>query len=189
MSSVNHQLAKIMVEILTKKCITDIEDLPNVKGSTKVNEVSVKRTTGGLRLALAVMHFDFVKKEGWANTAVPRADISDGLEYPTELSTSTFERLRGSIMLSANLSTTGETQMEADEVIQEVIARVRRALMNSSHRFVGICDTYGNKVTRFKVVGDAEYDSGADTSNNTKDFIRWVAIVEVPRVYPPGAKE
>jgi len=189
MSSVNHLLALKISEILTKACIANIADLPDVKGSTKVNEVKIKRTTGGLRLALAVMHFDYVKKESWANTAVPRADIADGLDYPVETSHSTFERLRGSVMLSANLSTTGETQTEADEVIQEVIARARRALMNNSGKLIGFSDTYGGKVTRFKIVGDAEYDSGADTSNNTKDFIRWVAIVEYPRVYPPGAKE
>ena len=187
MSAANHLLAVQLISILTKACIDDVPDMVNVKGSTKVNEVTLKRATGGVRLSLTVMHFDYVKKEGWSNTAVPRADIADGLDYPCETNTSTFERVRGSIMLSANLSTTGENQIEADEVIQEVLARARRAVLNNIGQLIGISDSYGNKVTRFKIVNDTEYDSGADTSNNTKDFIRWVAVVEVPRKYSVGA--
>jgi len=187
MSAANHMLALKMIDILTKACITDVNELPDVKGSTKVNEVVIKRGTGGARLSLAVMHFDFVKREGWSNTAVPLADVADGLQYPPETSSSTIERLRGSVMLSANLSGTGENQVEADAVVQEVLARSRRALLNNIRQLVDFKDSYGNEVSRFKIVNDTEYDSGADTSNNTRDFIRWVAIVEVPRQYAVGA--
>lgn len=187
MSAANHMLALKLVDILTEACITNVNELPDVKNSTKVNEVVIKRGTGGARLSLAVMHFDFVRREAWSNTAMPARAIPDGLDYPEETSSSTIERLRGSIMLSANLSGTGENQVEADAVVQEVLARARRAMLNSIRQLTGFRDSYGNEVSRFKIVNDTEYDSGADTSNNTRDFIRWVAIVEVPRQYTVGA--
>ena len=182
MSAVNHLMALRHMEVLKKACIDDVPDQLDVKGSTKANVVALRRDTSGSRISVVVMHFDPVKKDGWSNSVGSRHAIADDLDYPPEDSGGIFERVHGVVMVTANLASTGEDQVEADYIVQEIIARARRALVDNMKSFAGIKDTYGNVVQHFKVVGDAEYDSGADSSNKTVAFIRWVAIVRIPYV-------
>ena len=179
MSSVGHELVMRMKALLIAKCVDEIAEPVGQKMSTKADLVTLRRLTSPVRIGLVIQHFDPIKKEGWANeTAGSNQDKpTDGWEVPAREGGlgNTFERIRGSVEVVVNLTNTREDEEEADQVIQEVIARVKHTLRKSTN-LVAFTDTYGEAVTMFSVVGDTEYESGAGNSNTTRAFVRWVAI-------------
>ncbi len=180
MSSVKHELAVRLKALLQEECIDKIAE-PAGKGCTKVDKIYLRRATSNDRLSLVIQFFDPIKKEGWSDETVgAKQDTpSDGWKLPSgEIGGGTFERLRGSIMVIANLTTTRESEEEADEVVQEVIARVKHILRTNKKRLAGFTDSYGESISDFIVAGDTQYDSGAGNSNTTRDLIRWVAITK-----------
>lgn len=168
-----------MIEALQKACIDSVTDAAGKKGSTKVDQIEVRRHTQEARLSLVVARFDPLKKEGWANETVG-ANVdkpTDGLMLPPgEVGRGTIERLRGTVTLVADLTGTSEDSLEADRIVQTVLARARKTL-NTPVWYGGIGDQYGNSIWQVLVVGDTEYESGADTSNVTRAYIRWVATM------------
>ncbi len=181
MSSVGNELVKRIKVLLKARCIDEVREtaLPGQKMSTRADLITLRKLTSPVRIGLVVQHFDPIKKEGWANeTAGSNQDKpTDGWDVPARESGlgNTFERIRGSVGISINLTNTREDEDEADQVIQEVIARVKHALRKAT-TLTGFVDSYGEAVTIFSVVGDTEYESGAENSNTTRAYVRWVAI-------------
>jgi len=176
MSSVKHLLALAIKNALIAECITAITD-----EDTKVDEIVLRKFNGTARLVLVVQHFHPIEEAGWSDTIVGalNSQASDGFKgWPTmDSSGSTNQKIRGSIMLSGNLVSTGETSEEADRIIQEVVSRVKWTLKKYRDTFIGIpADSYGEKIVDFMDVASSEYDSGADTANTSRVFVKWVAM-------------
>jgi hypothetical protein len=171
-----HELAMRIIAILKQECIDNVPDLPNKKLSTKVNVIGLRKVIGDNRISLTVQHFHPTQREQWSNEIVGSRDALavDGLRFPAKMvGGDTFLRFKLAIQLKANLSSTGETPEQADGVIQEVISRTVWAIIHHGDQLINIQDKYGIRTYEVTVVGDAEYDSGAENANNT---IAWIKV-------------
>ena len=182
MSSCKHLLAKAILEALTEECINKVP----VGDETRVDEIALRKYAGTARLVLIVQHFHPIKELAWADAIVAASSTqsTDGFRnWPTmDSSGGANSRIRGSVMLSGNLVSTGEDTTKADEIIQEVAARVEWTLWKYRDTFIGIPkDSYGRKIVEFQAVAASEYDSGADTSNTSKIWIEFVAMTHRER--------
>lgn len=178
-TTVKHELAIRMRQILQEECIDNIEGSANTKLSTKANIVGIRKVVGDFRIALTVQNFHPIERDAWSDEAVPRSDSEskDGTRFPSmTVGGRQFYRLRMAIEVNANLTSTNESTEDANMVIQEVIARVRWAIKKHNKRLAGISDKYGVTTIKALVVGDTEYDSGAETSNISRSWIR-VSII------------
>jgi len=176
MASIKHLLAMKIKELLTASCVTAIPD----DDPTKVEEIVLRKMTGAPRLGLVVMNFDPLLLEGRGDKIVSaRQFATDGLNYPPRESTgATNDRIDGTVEIIANLTRTKEDTEEADEIIQEVIARVEYTLRTHRADFRAIPqDSYNRFIYDFTIVDTMEYDSGAKSANTTRSFVRWTAIV------------
>jgi len=174
MSSVKHLLADKIKTILTAACITNIA----ADDPTRVDFIGIRKVTGNYRITLTIQHFDPIQREAHSDESVgksPRGE--DGyLMPPRDNSGTTYERIQGTVMVACNLTGTKETTELADEYVQEVVARVKNALRKNKSTLTGFADTYGERVATFEVTGSAQYDSGAEIANVTRDFVRWTAL-------------
>ncbi len=175
MSSVKLLVSQKITDLLQKACIDDIpEDEP-----TRVEVIIRRKSTGNPRLGLVIMYFDPLLQEGHMDKTMgsPKGMQSDGLDYPArEVGGNIYERITGSVEVIANLSKTKEDVETADQIIQEVLARVKWALRMGRNQLMGLKDSYGESVTDFTVTGTGEYDSGGGTANTTRFFVRWTAV-------------
>jgi len=126
------------------------------------------------------MQFDPLLLEGRGDKIVSaRQFATDGLNYPPRDSTgTTYDRVDGTVEVIANLTRTREDMEDADEIIQEVVARVEYTLRRNRTALRAIPkDSYDRFIYDFTVVDTMEYDSGAGNANLARTFIRWTAIV------------
>ncbi len=178
MAALRRLLTTRMRDTLAKYCSDLMTD-----EKTKVDQVAIRvqdiRSTD--RLVLVVKNFDPIELGGWSDlTQGQRApDQNTGMRLPPgTIGGDTFEQIRGIVELNANLTKSRETVDEADEIIQEVLARAKAALRGAWWK--GLKDDYGEIVVAFRVIGGAELDSGAKTANTTHYFLRWVAFTYAP---------
>ncbi len=180
MSSIKHMIATELMTILQEECINKIPE----DSKSRVTIIGIRKTIGEYKLALTVQHFHPMEMEAWSDAIVGAwvASTSDGSKWPTQDSTgATFEKIRGSVQLDANLTRTKELPVAADEIIQEVIARAKWAMRTRAQEIRGLKDSYGETVQDFRIVGTVEYDSGAENANTSRAFIKWVAITYASR--------
>jgi len=182
MSATKHLLAVAIRDALLMECQTNIP----VDDVTRVDEVVLRKFNGTARLVLVVQHFHPIDRQAWADAIVSSGtQQTDGFRmWPTmDSSGGTNERIRGSVMVSGNLVSTGEEAVDADEIIQEVVARVKWTLRQYRNEFIAIpVDDFGEKIADFQVVAAEEFDSGADTANTSRVFVKWVALTHAKGV-------
>ena len=172
MSAAKHLLGMALKDILEEACITNV---PN-GDPTRADVVGLRRVVGAYRIAVTVQYFDPMLAERWTDDrANGQRDSHDGVWLPVRDTLGTFERIRGSILVQANLAESGEDAVTADQIIQEVIARAKYAIRRNRSKLM-VTDSYGETVFDFHVVEAAEYDSGGENSHNTREFIRWTAL-------------
>ena len=173
MSSCKHHLGKTLVEILEQACITDVP----ASDPTRADVVGLRKVIGSYRIAITVLYFDPMLQEQWIDErAAGRRDQQDAVWLPPRDTTSEYERIRGAILVQANLSETGEEAIKADEIVQEVITRAKFAIRRNRSRLM-FEDSYKQTVFDFHIVAASEYDSGGENSHVTREYIRWVALL------------
>jgi len=171
MSAVKHLLGVALKNIIEQACILDLSPTD----PTRADIVGLRKISGGYRLAIVVQYFDPMLQEGWIDSrSNAKRDQSDGMWLPVRDMTGEFGRIRGSILVQANLSETGEDAVTADAIIQEVVARVKWAIRKNRNELM-LKDTFGESIFDFSIVESAEYDSGGEDSHNTREYIRWAA--------------
>lgn len=172
MSAAKHLILMALKDLLQKACIDDVPS----SDPTRADIVALRKINGSYRIAIAVMNFDPLKPEVWSEKqSNARHDLDDGVWLPMRDITGVFERLRGAILVQANLSETGEDAEKADEIIQEIIARVK-ATIRTNQMALMVKDSYGESVFGFHIIEATEIDSGGETSHITREYIRWVAL-------------
>lgn len=176
-SGIKHLIALKERDILVEACQTPYEPTD----STYVDAVGIRSVelTGRERLVLIIRHMDPIKEEGASDTV--RSGISDVTavfrEWPAGLiGGQYFEMMRGVIELRADFSRTSETSEEADRIVQRVLARAKKALIDRITEFGALRDEMGEQCVMFRMVGGTEYDSGEGTSNISRYFLRWAAL-------------
>jgi hypothetical protein len=175
MSAAKHLLGMGLKDIIEQACIVDIP----VNDPTRADIVGLRRVIGSYRIAIVVQYFDPMLQERWTDDrANGQRDPHDGVWLPPRDITGSHERIRGSILVQANLAETGEEAEKADEIIQEVVSRVKWAIRRNLPK-LRVSDGYGESVYDFGIVESAEYDSGGENSHNTREYIRWVAFSKV----------
>jgi hypothetical protein len=172
-SSCKHHLGKTLVEILEQACIKDVPE----GDKTRADIVGLRKVIGSYRLAITVLYFDPMLQEQWIDErADGRRDQQDAVWLPARDTTSEFERIRGAVLVQANLSETAEDAIAADEVVQEVVARAKRAIRQNRSK-LWFEDSYQQAIFDFHIVAASEYDSGGENSHITREYIRWVALL------------
>lgn len=172
---VKHQMAKILRDILQEECIEKLEGRPGRRHSTTADIVGIRRVAGDYRIALSVLHFHPIDQDSWANETVGSRDATpvDGLRFPSgTIDGMRFFRMKMAIEISINLTRTRENPEEADLVIQTVISRVRFVIKKNVKRLEGVSDDFGVVTYAATVVGDAEYDSGAEDANTSRCWLK-----------------
>ena len=174
-SSDLHLIAQTIVDKLQVACI---DDLPS-SDTSRADKVVLRTTalTGKERIVLTVKHYDPLKAESAGDSTKAGMNEANFVfkGWPDQIiGGMTFETIRGIIELRCNFTQTKENPEEADRIAQLVLGRAKQALRGG----VGIrllVDEFGERCMDFKVIGGTEYDSGADTSNNSRYFLRWAA--------------
>ena len=167
-----------MKDILVDECITKIPE----DDTTRAALVEIRKSDESpsrARVTLTIRNFDPMNPKGWANETFGNKQMKNSLGFnlpPGLIGGATFEQVRGTIEVNANLTRSKEDVDIANEIIQEVIARAKFALRKRRGELTGFTDDYGETVLAFVVAGDTEYDGGAKTANTTRDFIEWSAI-------------
>jgi hypothetical protein len=183
MSSIKHLLAMEIKDILQESCIDAIP----VGDPTRVDLVTIRSAgskISGKRLVLTIKHMDPIDPAGWSDSTVGnrRDGGTMGSDWPIAEfiggGTATFEKIKGIVEMSGNLTLSKENTEQADEYIQEVFSRMKYTLRNSQSRLLVLKDSYGERVKQFSVVGVQEYDSGGDNQNLSRFFLRWLAVTE-----------
>ena len=183
MTAIKHLLAMKIKDVLQAACIDALpeDDL------SRVDLVAIRSAGSqitGKRLVMVVKHMDPLDPMGSTD-----ATVGDRLKGHTAGSwfpnaefvgqgVATFEVIRGVVEIPANLTITKEDSEQADEYIQEALARAKHALRKNTSVFMQLKDDYGEAVKQFTVIGTTEFDSGGDNSNLSRFFIRWLATTE-----------
>lgn len=183
MTAIKHLLVMSIKDALTKACQTDVP----ITDHARVDLICVRSpgsNISGKRMVMTVKNMDPLDPSGWADSTVGDRSRGGtmGSFFPAAefvgAGTRTFETVKGIIEVTCNLTLTQESAEKADEYIQEAIQRAKYALRDKTPDILALSDSFGERIKQFTIVGSVPYDSGGDTSNTTRDFIRWLAVTE-----------
>jgi hypothetical protein len=183
MSAIKHLLVMELKDTVTKACQTDVP----TNDPSRVDLVTIRSAgsqISGKRMVMVIKHMDPLDPSGWGDSTVGDRihGHTAGSHFPAAefvgSGTRTFEVIKGIIEVTGNLTITKENTEKADEYIQEAIQRAKYAIRKRIPAILAMSDSFGEQIKQFSITGSVQYDSGGDSSNTTRDFIRWLAVTE-----------
>lgn len=175
-SGIKHLIIKVIRDQLQHACVDEIPETD----SSRADVVVVRNMilTGRERIVLLVKHFDPIRKEAGGDASMLGAGAGPYVfkGWPDRLiGNYLFETIQGVVEMRCDFTRSRETADEADRLAQLVLGRAKAILRNGTG-IRGLKDEFGERCMDFVVTGATEYDSGANTSNTSRFFLRWAAL-------------